>query len=90
MRPIAGRNKRARRIDLRKPATLINSDGMEVDVTILDVSSGGFRLEVSESLRVGESVTLRVDREEVPAQIQWVLGNEAGGIFLAPIDDRSL
>ena len=84
---IPGFNKRAPRIDLRRPAVLIDSDGVATDVLILDVSSGGFRLEVPEAPRIGEHVTLRVERcEDSPAQIRWALGNEAGGVFLAPID----
>jgi hypothetical protein len=82
--------KRAPRIDIRKPATVINSDGAAVKAIILDVSGSGFRLEVSENLRIGEFVTLRVDRDDVPAQIRWILGNEAGGAFLAPVDHRTL
>lgn len=82
-----GFNKRAPRIDLRRPAVLVNSDGVEANVTVLDVSSGGFRLEVEESPRIGEHVTLRDERgHEIPAQIRWALGNEAGGVFLAPVD----
>jgi hypothetical protein len=66
---------------------LINSDGVESPATILDISSGGFRLEVSETPRIGEHVTLRVERgEQFPAQVRWALGNEAGGVFLAPIN----
>jgi hypothetical protein len=82
-----GFNKRAPRIDLRRPAVLVDSEGGERGVTILDVSNGGFRLEVSESLRIGEYVTVRVEREmDFAAQIRWVLGNEAGGVFLGPVD----
>lgn len=78
-----GFSKRAPRIDLRRPAVMIDSDGRESDVTILDVSSGGFRLEVSEAPRIGEFVILRVEHgEELPAQIRWALGSEAGGVFL--------
>jgi hypothetical protein len=87
MARVHGFNKRAPRIDLRHSAVLINSDGIESEVTVLDVSSGGFRIEVQESPRIGEFVTLRVEhREEFPAQIRWALGNEAGGVFLAPVD----
>jgi hypothetical protein len=74
-------------VDVRRSVTLINSDGVESSATILDVSSGGFRLEVTETPRIGEHVTLRVERgEQFPAQIRWALGSEAGGVFLAPID----
>jgi hypothetical protein len=79
--------RRAPRIDVRLPAVLVNSDGVESKVMILDVSSGGFCLEIEESPRVGEFVTLRDGRgDAVPAQIRWTLGNEAGGVFLVPVD----
>lgn len=79
--------KRAPRVDVRRRVLLINSDGAESPATILDVSSGGFRLEVTETPRIGEHVTLKVERgEPFPAQIRWALGSEAGGVFLAPID----
>ena len=79
--------KRAPRVDVRRPIVLINSDGAESSALILDVSSGGFRLEVSETPRIGEHVMLRVEHgEQFPAQIRWALGNEAGGVFLAQID----
>lgn len=82
-----GLNKRAPRIDLRRPAVLINSDGDAMSVIVLDVSSGGFRLEVPESPRIGEMVTLKVERHaEFPAQIRWALGNEAGGVFLTSVN----
>ena len=82
-----GFNKRAPRVNLRRPAIIIHEDGYEASVTILDVSSGGFRLEVTETPRIGEFVTLRIDRgEPVEAQIRWALGNEAGGVFLTPAE----
>lgn len=86
-----GFHKRAPRVDVSRPAVMINSDGGETDVLILDVSSGGFRLKFEESPRIGEFVTLRVEhQEEIPAQIRWVLGSEAGGVFLAPVDYSNL
>ena len=82
-----GFNKRAPRVTLRRPAVIIHEDGFEASATILDVSSGGFRLEVTEAPRIGEFVTMRIDRAEpIEAQIRWALGNEAGGVFLTPAD----
>jgi PilZ domain len=79
--------KRAPRVDLRRPAILVDSKGGERDVTILDISRGGFRLETSEIPRVGEFVTVRVERDVgFAAQIRWALGNEAGGVFIEPAD----
>lgn len=79
--------KRGPRVDLRRPAVLVDSAGDEFGVIILDVSSGGFRLEVTESPRIAEFMTLRVERgAEFPAQIRWALGDQAGGVFLAPVN----
>ncbi len=67
-------------------ATLIDSDGGELAVDVIDLSSGGFRLRASEQLMAGEEVRLRVPRSgDFRAQLQWVKGNEAGGSFLEPI-----
>ena len=80
-------NKRSPRIDIRRPAVLVDSSGTEHAVTMLDISSGGFRLEISETLKIGEFVTVRADRgAEFSAQIRWALGDEAGGVFLTPVD----
>jgi len=79
--------KRAPRIDLNQPAVLVDSRGSEHDVTVLDVSSGGFKLQVSELPRIGDMVTLRVGKSDViPAQIRWAVTDQAGGVFLAPVD----
>jgi hypothetical protein len=38
---------------------------------------------MSEGLRIGELVTVRVEGDvSLLAQIRWALGNEAGGVFL--------
>jgi hypothetical protein len=85
-----GMSKRAPRVDVRKPAIVVNSDGVQVEATILDISGSGFRLHVLDKLHIGEFVSLRVDDELVPAQIRWVLGDEAGGAFLAPAGAATL
>lgn len=84
---IPGLIKRAPRVDLRRPAVLIDSDGTETAVVVLDISSGGFRLEVAQAPPVGSTVKLRVERgHEFPAQIRWANETEAGGVFLSPAD----
>ena len=83
-------SKREPRVDVRKPAVLVNSDGMEIDVLVLDVSSHGFRVEIDEELHVGELVSLRVDDELLSGEIRWVLGKEAGGSFITPTDSSTL
>ena len=70
---------------------LIYSDGKVSDVTILDISRSGFRIEVAESPRVGELVTLRVEHDHAfPAQMRWALGSQAGGIFLPAAGDPNV
>ena len=67
-------------------AVLVDSDGGELPVQVLDLSSGGFRLRAPEALVSGERGTLRVSRYgDFPVQILWVVGCEAGGRFLAPV-----
>ena len=80
-----GHVARERRIDVRKQAVLVSSDGIETPVLVMDVSASGFRIETSDTPLIGEYVFLRVERYgDFPAQIRWALGNEAGGIFLEP------
>jgi hypothetical protein len=80
---------RAPRIATRQAAVLITSDLVETDVVITDISGSGFRIEASETFYIGENiliaekVTIRLTGQgDVPAQIRWAQGCEAGGIFL--------
>jgi len=61
---------------------LIASDGVESRVRVMDLSSDGFRLELADELMEGEQILLRLGRETVRAEIRWVRGKEAGGVFL--------
>lgn len=91
MARVPGFIKRAPRIDLSRPAVLVDSAGAETVVTVLDVSSGGFKVEVSDTPRIGEMVILRVDgSDDIQAQIRWVVGGQAGGVFLNPVDYSEL
>ena len=86
MRRVPGFIKRAPRIDLRRPAVLIDPQGVETVVTIIDVSSGGFKLAAEELPRIGEIVVLRVDgSEDIEAQIRWAIDGQAGGVFLTEV-----
>ena len=77
------------RVDLRRPATLINSDGDACEAVLVDISKTGVRLIAEDALKIGEAVTLRVDGvEEWRVRICWCLGSEAGGILLDPRDER--
>ena len=77
---------RSPRVRTSIPAALVDADGGEMPVEVVDLSSGGFRLRVREPLVVGEQFRLRVSRYgDFAAQIQWVGNGEAGGLFLEPI-----
>lgn len=81
-----GPEKRSPRVRTSIPAVLVDSDGGELSVEVIDLSSGGFRLRAGEALVAGEQVRLRVERYgDFPAIIRWVRGGEAGGVFLQPI-----
>lgn len=78
--------QRSPRVRTSIPAVLVDSDGGELGVEVLDLSSGGFRLRAGEPLQAGEQIRLRVPRYgDFAAQIQWVEGHEAGGRFLERI-----
>lgn len=77
--------KRAPRVALGRAAVLVNSQGAESDVVIVNISAGGFRVKMHDPPAVGELVTLRAERGVAFAgQIRWVLGKDAGGVFLNP------
>ena len=78
--------QRSPRVQTVIAATLVDSDGGELAVDVINLSSGGFRLSAGEQLVMGEEVRLRVPRYgDFRAQLQWVKGNEAGGSFLVPV-----
>jgi hypothetical protein len=81
-----GEIKRAPRVDTRFSTTLIDCDGNNVSVMVIDISREGCRMETDGSLKIGEHVQLKVPKYGTfPAQIRWALGNEAGAVFLEPV-----
>ena len=66
-------------------AILVDENGGELPVEVLDLSSGGFRLRANWTLTDGAKVLLRVRHDEYPAEIIWVDGRQAGGRFLTPV-----
>lgn len=77
---------RSPRVRTAIAAVLVEADGSEMPVEVVDLSSGGFRLRTTEPLEAGDRFQLRVSRHgDFPAQIQWVRDGEAGGCFLEPI-----
>jgi hypothetical protein len=66
----------------RQPALLVRDNGSEDAVTITECTDRGFRLAVSLRPNLGERVLIRVDGVcDLPAQIRWTHGTEAGGSF---------
>jgi hypothetical protein len=75
------------RFGIHHRSTLVRADGSESAVTITNVSQTGFRLHMSATPQIGERVVLRSEGGDVPAQIRWAVGKDAGGVFLRPLDD---
>lgn len=76
-------SERSPRINVRLEGILTMSDGFETPVIVTDVSADGFRLESQEELLPDERICLQVGKGPPQnAQIKWVIGNEAGGVFL--------
>ena len=66
-------------------AVLVDANGGELPVEVLDLSSGGFRVRAAWTLVNGARVRLKVRHDDYPAEIIWVDGHEAGGRFLGPV-----
>ena len=57
-----------------------------IEVTVRDVSTGGFKAECPEAVRIGSYVSLDVPGlGPVNAQVRWQIGDRMGGMFLDPI-----
>lgn len=57
-----------------------------IEVTVCDVSTGGFMAECIEPVRIGSYVSLDVPGiGPVNARVRWQLGDRMGGMFLDPI-----
>ena len=79
----AGRpHGRARRVPVTYPAIVTTSDGVEQEVTVVDVSARGFSIEGQEGLSPGQQVYLRVARgPNIAAEVRWTADKKAGGIL---------
>ena len=66
----------------RHPALLVRDDGSEDAVTVTECTDRGFRLTVTLRPKLGEQVLIRIAGvHDLPAQIRWAHGSEAGGSF---------
>ena len=77
--------RRPPRIQTSIAAVLVDENGGELAVEVLDLSGGGFRVRASWTLTEGAKIRLRVRHHDFPAEIIWVDGHEAGGRFLEPV-----
>ncbi len=78
--------KRAPRVETHIRGTVADSDGETMAVVVTDISREGCRLETDGTLVIGEKIQLQIDRYgSYPAQVRWALGNEAGAVFLEPV-----
>lgn len=81
-----GQIKRNPRVEVRHKGVLIDSEGVESDVIVTDISAEGCRLQTDGTPLIGEEVHLRVGRMgDYPGQIRWALGDEAGMVFTGPV-----
>ena len=78
--------RRSRRSSVDGTARLRRSNLYSVEVTVRDVSTGGFMAECPETVGIGTYVSLEVPGiGPVKAQVRWQLGARMGGMFLDPI-----
>jgi hypothetical protein len=79
-------NGREARVVLNCEAVLTETDGCAVNVTIVDVSQHGFRVQSPAEFEPGSEVLLQMLKAPpVRGQIRWACGHQAGGVFLDPI-----
>lgn len=91
MSGVPGFQRRSPRVVIDQQALLIDGGGRELPVKVIELSAGGFRLDVGEMLAVGEKVAIRVDRYgEYKGEIRWATELQAGGIFLEPVEMSAL
>lgn len=84
MTDTAGYEPRAFRIGITQSAVLVRADGAESPVTITNVSQCGFCIKAGDVPIAGERVIFRGEAGDVPAEVRWARGRDAGGVFLPP------
>ena len=84
MTDISGYEPRAFRIGIDHSAVLVRADGAESPVTITNVSQSGFCMKAEDAPAAGERVIIRGEAGDVPAEVRWAQGGDAGGVFVQP------
>jgi hypothetical protein len=78
--------RRAERVVVDGHATIGQQNWYDIEVTIRDVSSFGFKAECAEPIRIGSEISLDVPGVGlIAAQVRWQIGTRMGGMFLNPI-----
>lgn len=78
--------RRAGRHPVDKATNLQTQNWYNVEVTVRDVSSCGFKAECAAPVLIGSYVSLDVPGiGPVQAQVRWQIGFRMGGMFLDPI-----
>ncbi len=85
-----GRNRRAKRMAISWPTTLVDGD-RRCPCTIVDVSRSGARILLTEPLRAVSRITLLDDRVgQLEAVVKWRRGDTCGVEFLQPTPDVAM
>ena len=85
---IAGdRTREAKRLRVDAAARLRPNDWSSIEVTMLDLSTNGFRASCDARVQPGSGVSLDIPGlGAVEAQIEWQRGRNFGARFFVPID----
>ena len=80
------RSRRAHRVAVEKPASMVPQSRYTVEIKVRDVSAAGFMAECAEPVLIGSYVSLDIPGiGPVHAQVRWQVGSKLGGMFLDPI-----
>ncbi|TFI59024.1 hypothetical protein E2493_07180 [Sphingomonas parva] len=85
---IAGdRTREAERLRVNAEARLRPNDWSSVEMTMLDLSTNGFRASCEARVQPGSAVSLDIPGlGSVDAQVEWQRGRNFGARFFVPID----
>lgn len=78
--------RRVRRMTITEATKLRSGSSEAVDVTLCDLSTGGFMAECMRPVLIGSFVSIDLPGiGPVNAQVRWQVGRRMGGRFLDPV-----
>jgi hypothetical protein len=84
-----GKARKAKRVEVSFPASLIRSGGQTIDIEIRDLSFYGFRASAEPAFAPGEYVKLYLPPFGlVRARVTWAKVGSFGGAFATAVDVR--